>query len=142
MALASPIANYVVSLSIDGRILSQGSLGDAIRLDESLLVEATKEQEAVEKTEGLADETKTAEEVAKAVDGKLVVAEDVAEGFVSWEACKLFFNGLAGSHPVIFWTVSMGSTLLVCVIFAVSTWWLGQWAAQYEHHTPSSVNNS
>ncbi|KAF7968576.1 hypothetical protein HWV62_30061, partial [Athelia sp. TMB] len=142
VALASPIANYVVSLSIDGRILSRGSLGDAIRLDKSLLVAATTEQEAAEKTEELVDETNTTEDPAKVVDGKLIVAEDVAEGFVSWEACKLFFNGLAGSHRVVFWTVSLGSTLLVCVIFAMSIWWLGQWAAQYEHHSSSSVNNS
>ncbi|KZP18368.1 P-loop containing nucleoside triphosphate hydrolase protein [Athelia psychrophila] len=139
VALASPIANYVVSLSIDGRILSQGSLNDALALDKSLLADTTAEQEILEKSEEPVGDTQPADEAAKKIEGKLIVQEDVAAGFVSWEACKLWFAGLAGRHPYVFWTVSMTGIFLVCVAIAVNAWWLGQWAAQYDHKPASEV---
>lgn len=109
-------------------------------MDKNLLVEATTKAGAVEKSEEDLGQVEGVE-VGQRFDGKLIVAEDVAEGFVSWEACKLWFKGLAGSHPVTFWIVCMGGILFVCVAVAVNSWWLGQWAAQFEHHASSSVNN-
>lgn len=142
MALASPIANYVVSLTIDGRILSQGSLGDALALDKSLLEDMSVEKEVLEKSEEELDKTHAIDEAIKKIEGKLIVQEDVAEGFVSWNACKLWFECLGGGHPYLFWTVSMGLLFLSCLLGAVFAWWLGQWAAQYYTKHGSEVDVS
>jgi hypothetical protein len=79
VAMASPLADYVVSLGMDGRVASRGSALDAIALSPEVV-------------EDIPDEKKKIEEgpdaTAKQSDGKLIVAEEIAEGHVSWDACN------------------------------------------------------
>ena len=116
-----------MSLSIDGRIVSRGSITDALLKDKKLLaeVEKVKAENAVEEQvidQPSPDETvdtAPAEETRdKKVDGKLIVAEEIEEGHVSWSArasgishvrqhtdysvVNLYFNALGG---LVFWIV-------------------------------------
>lgn len=80
MALASPIADFVVALR-DGAIVNQGSLSKALDQDAELSGERAKEAELIKNAE------ETDKEAGPTQDGgKLVVDEEIAEGHVSWSA--------------------------------------------------------
>lgn len=83
--MAGPLADFVVSLNTDGHIISQGSVSDAIAKDSRLEEEIKHEEEAVELDEA---EEATADKPIEDKKGKLVVAEEIAHGHVSWSACK------------------------------------------------------
>ena len=72
-------------MGLDGRISCQGSISDALSKDRTLVVEVTEVEKAVKKAEAEVDPIEPNAEVKQA-DGKLVVAEEVAEGYVSWKA--------------------------------------------------------
>ena len=85
--MATPVADYVVSLGLDGRVASRGSVSDALAISKALAHEVEEEKEVIEKDE----EDINAEDPdgkAKQADGKLIVAEEVALGRVSWSACE------------------------------------------------------
>ena len=85
VAMASPIAEYVVSLGLDGKVASRGSVSDALAHDNALSKEVAEEVVAIE----IADTEIDSEEpdnADKKADGKLTVAEEIHEGHVSWEA--------------------------------------------------------
>lgn len=87
--MSMPIAQYVVSLGIDGRIASQGSVSETLANDDEMRKEAM-ESELAEKK---ADEVEATEgkEEKKGNDGagKLVMAEEIAEGHVSFKSGAL-----------------------------------------------------
>ena len=137
--MASPIAHFVVSLGIDGRVISQGSVSDALAQDKSLTMEVTEGREATEKAAYRIDPPDPKYEMAKG-DGKLMVAEEIQEGHVSWKALKLFLAGLSGDHPLLFWMVFVGGFFLTEFINTIQTWWLGFWASQYDDHKSYEVD--
>jgi hypothetical protein len=87
LALLTPIAHFVVSLHLDGRIHSQGSMQKVMEDDKTLsnvYSEQTKTVEMLDDKEPTeVDGTNVASE-----DGKLVAAEEVSEGHVGWSAGK------------------------------------------------------
>ena len=154
--MASSVAQFVVSLGSDGRILSQGSVKSALVKDAALAAEVDKEEEVLEKAEGTIDTAEPTAEGGKQADGKLIVAEEVAEGHVSWDArklspllfrlwlsrlkVKLYLSGMSGKRFAVFWfSVVLGLTLSH-VADSVQTWWLGYWAAQYNGRDPMEVS--
>lgn len=86
--MAAPLADFVVSLNIDGYVVSQGSIADALSKDSKLAEEIKHEVEAIELDE-IEEHASAQPSEDKAGKGKLVVAEEVAIGRVSWEACKI-----------------------------------------------------
>lgn len=68
----------------EGRIESQGTVLEALGKDSALAEEANKEQQIIDKTDEEVDEKPPAEETK--ADGKLIVAEEIQEGHVSWSA--------------------------------------------------------
>ncbi|CAK5280078.1 unnamed protein product [Mycena citricolor] len=139
VALAKPIAEYVVTMSIDGQVHSHGPIEQELATDEILAEELKKDEEAVAKADEQVDGEPAAE--AKKPDGKLIVAEEIEEGHVSWDALKLYFNGMGGSHPLLFFAVFFGALGLTEFSQAVQTWYLGYWAGQYSLVTdPSQVD--
>lgn len=87
VAMALPTAGYVVTLSSDGRVASHGPVQEVLDKD----AELQKELEESEATDEKADEVvdaKAEEQPKKKGDGKLVVAEEIAEGHVGWPASK------------------------------------------------------
>lgn len=96
VAMTSPIAHFVLSLTNDGRVSSQGTVAEIILVDKEMQKEVAKSQAAIVKEEERVD-VQTEEMPQKKADGKLVLAEEVAEGHVSWTArmCNQFFEGLS-----------------------------------------------
>jgi hypothetical protein len=82
--MASPIADFVVSLGIDGRVLSQGGVSDALANDRTFAIEISHDEEIIERAESEIDLSKLGE--TKQSDGKLILKEEVEEGHVSWSA--------------------------------------------------------
>ncbi|KAF8710653.1 P-loop containing nucleoside triphosphate hydrolase protein, partial [Rhizoctonia solani] len=132
VAMVSEVAHFVVSLGPDGRVVSQGSIDEALRLNPKLKVEAEKDEELERKGEEVVDESNAvdkSEANAKKGDGKLMVAEEVAEGHVGWPALKLFLLALGGFW---FWVVYMLGFSLGEASILGQTYWLGTWARAYK----------
>ncbi|KAI0329604.1 multidrug resistance-associated ABC transporter [Cubamyces sp. BRFM 1775] len=141
VAMASPIADFVVSLGTDGRIASQGTLSKVLAKDKKLSAELAEEREEMKKAEDEVDHVEPDDESApKKSDGKLIVAEEIAEGHVSWPALRLYLSSMGGAHSFIFWLSVIGF-LFVCEFMGIfQTYWLGFWAQQYEDHSQADVN--
>jgi predicted transcriptional regulator len=90
--MASPIADFVVSMGTDGRIASRGAVSDALASNPRLAEALRREKAAIEqdaKEHKIEEEDEEDEAVAKSQEGKsgkLVVAEEIEEGHVSWAA--------------------------------------------------------
>ncbi|KAJ6574743.1 P-loop containing nucleoside triphosphate hydrolase protein [Mycena capillaripes] len=140
VAMAKPIANYVISMGVDGNIHSHGSITEALATDEVLAEELSKDQDVLDKKVDEIDAPPAAAE--KKADGKLIVAEEVEEGHVSWDALKLYFKGLGGNHTLLFFTFFLAGLGLTEISNSIQTWWLGWWASQYQEHAsdPSQVD--
>ncbi|KAH8986098.1 hypothetical protein EDB92DRAFT_1818411 [Lactarius akahatsu] len=130
VAMATPLADYVVLLGKDGRIASRGSVSDALKKDKMLAKELAEGTRAIKDNEKKIN-SETPEETAKLADGKLILAEEISEGNVSWDA---------GAHPVLFWVVFAGGMLLFSILMTVQTWFMGYWAKQYNIYPPEQVN--
>lgn len=79
----------------EGRIESQGTALEALGKDPALAEEANKEQQIIDKTGEEVDEKPPAEETK--ADGKLIVAEEIQEGHVSWSA-GLWFSSIRSNR--------------------------------------------
>ncbi|QRV86037.1 ABC transporter transmembrane region [Ceratobasidium sp. AG-Ba] len=131
VAMVSEVADFVVSLGSDGRIASQGSIDDALRLNSKLRAEVEKEEELEKKADETVDENTPVDgKEKKKSDGKLIVAEEIAEGHIGWSALKLFLFAFGGSG---FWVVYIGGFLLSDILAVLQTYWLGIWARAYEN---------
>ena len=86
--MVSPIADFVVDVGSDGRILSQGSLENALEHDSKLLKDVEHEVEELQKADQEVDGEKDEDVNAPSSAGKLVVAEEIEEGHVGWRARK------------------------------------------------------
>jgi hypothetical protein len=87
--MVSPVAKYVVAIGLDGRIASQGTLEQALATDSKLAADLKKEKEKIAKQEEVVDKPIENEKPApKSTGGKLIVAEEIALGRVSWPACR------------------------------------------------------
>ncbi|KAF8955959.1 ABC transporter type 1, transmembrane domain-containing protein [Flammula alnicola] len=98
--LLVPVADFIVSVGTDGRVKSRGT----------------------EMSLALARDPKLASEGH--ADGKLVVAEEIVEGHVTWKSFRLLLASLAGDHPIAFFTVVMAALLLNEWTFTFQVWFL------------------
>jgi hypothetical protein len=93
--MTSTIADFVVSLGSDGRVISQGTLSTALKLNKALSAEVEADKQDEQLVEEVMD-AETPNALAKP-GGKLVVAEEIAEGHVSFDASEtasLFRSGM------------------------------------------------
>ncbi|KAI0774725.1 multidrug resistance-associated ABC transporter [Trametes elegans] len=141
VAMVSPIAEYVVSLGTDGHIASQGTLSKVLAKDKKLSEELAEEREEIKKAENEVDHVEPDDETApKKTDGKLIVAEEIAEGHVSWPALKLYLSSMGGGHSLFFWLCVVGFLIITEFMGIFQTYWLGYWAQQYEDRDQADVN--
>ncbi|KAF9229723.1 P-loop containing nucleoside triphosphate hydrolase protein [Gyrodon lividus] len=144
VAMASAVAQYVVSLNSSGRVVSEGTISEAIATDEKLAAEIAKEQEILKKEEEIVDnaeQTTEAKDKAKdRADGKLVMAEEILEGHVSWPAFKLYLASVGGRHTTLFWFAFLFFMVTSEIANITQTWFLGYWSSQYESDNPSEVD--
>ncbi|KAL4242609.1 hypothetical protein ABKN59_011139 [Abortiporus biennis] len=118
IALASPIADYVVSLDPEGKIRSQGSLSTALEIDQSLSAELAKESQQIAEVDKEIDE-ESPDKPAKKAASKLIVEEEVEIGHVSWSAMKLLFENMRFDRWRLWWKVSVSRYIVlysVCVL--------------------------
>jgi len=106
VAMTSPIADFVVALGSDGRIISQGTMSNALATSKTLTKELKTKEAELHKVEETVDGD--VPEVPESKSGKLMVAEEVAEGHVSWLAresphpqCEMSLTG--HSETVLHW---------------------------------------
>ncbi|KAF7966730.1 hypothetical protein HWV62_37249 [Athelia sp. TMB] len=136
IAMIGPIAQFVLSLGTDGRIVSQGTISEALVHDETLAKEEASETEIMAKAD-----TEIDPDIEKTKpDGTLIVAENIAEGRITWETLKAFFLKTGGEHPFLFWAVYLGLAFGGAFTDSFGPWWLGVWASQYETHHSSEVS--
>ncbi|KAL0950661.1 hypothetical protein HGRIS_007447 [Hohenbuehelia grisea] len=136
IALAKPVAGFVVSMGSNGTIASHGSVDEVLRDDERLAQEIVEEEQALTKVEEEIDEPVP----EKPAGGKLIIKEEVQEGHVGWPAVKMYLVGLGGRHPILFFLGYFGGCIACQVLMAGQTWYLGHWAEQYEIRDPWEIS--
>ena len=94
--MTSPIADFVVSLGSDGRVLSQGTLSKALATSETLTMGFKAEEAELHKAEETVDAK--IPKVPESRSGNLMVAEEIAEGRVSWSAREFPHPALRTKH--------------------------------------------
>ncbi|THU88444.1 P-loop containing nucleoside triphosphate hydrolase protein [Dendrothele bispora CBS 962.96] len=136
VALARPIASFVIAMK-DGHIESQGTVADALKKDTVLSEEAKKDQEVINRTDEEIDHHPPPDEPKG--DGKLIAAEEIEEGHVSWSAVKMYFSGMGGNYPWVFFVSVVSASLITELLNAGQTYFLGYWTSQYDGRDPSDV---
>ena len=152
--MASPLADFVVSLGTDGCIASQGNISEALAKNKKLLEETEREEEAID----LDEQEDLNENTDKDAAAKLVLEEEVEIGHVSTSSCErqrslvsfrrsliclpvmLFFDALGGKIPALFWCQYLTSSMMAQVFDSLEMWWLGYWASQYTLYHPSEIS--
>ncbi|KAJ7449167.1 hypothetical protein FB451DRAFT_1375079 [Mycena latifolia] len=129
VALARPIADFVVTFGSDGRVESQGTMSEIVQRGSKLAAQIREDQQVLDKTQ---QEIDPEAPVPKPADGKLIVAEEIEVGHVSAAAVKMYFLAMAGRYPFFFFTFFLGGLLFQQVFVALRTWMLGYWARQYD----------
>ncbi|KAF4617652.1 hypothetical protein D9613_005677 [Agrocybe pediades] len=140
IALSSSIADFIVSVGSDGRVKTQGTeISAALKRIPSLQAEADLDQQATEIGQAELDlpPNKPVEK-----DGKLVVAEEVAEGHVTWKSFMLLIKNLGGEHPILYYATIVCLLLTFEWVLTFQSWFLGYWGKQYEGRDPSEVKDS
>lgn len=139
VALAILAAQHVVSIDQDGTVRSHG----VEHFDTTLANDHTLTSEVEE--HGLrtdVEDVKAEPAIKKAnpTDGKLVIAEEIAKGRVTWRSMKLYLSGLGGDYPLMFFSIWIFVTFLTDWVNTFQVWFLGYWSSKYEGHIPSEVN--
>lgn len=86
--MLAPLADFVVSIGFDGRILSQGQASDALEKDADLASEAEEDQEIVEKREKVENLEGSDRPKNGVPSGQLIAAEEIVEGHIGLSACE------------------------------------------------------
>lgn len=98
VALVKPYTQFAVSLAQDGKILSQGSIADALVHDRALLARAALDNELLEMAKQPdakeSDASHVQTDTKAASSGKLVVEEEIDIGRVSSQSSMLRSRGL------------------------------------------------
>jgi hypothetical protein len=114
-------------------------MAEAIRENSELALEIKGEEveDEIEKEEAIdrkGDGAKPPGDV-----GKLVVAEEIAEGRVRWDVLQLYVFAIGG---VLTWTFILLTDASAAALNAFEVWYLGFWARQYELKPPSKISVS
>ena len=89
--MVSPVADFVVSLGLDGRVVSQGTqVSDALKANSKLRAQVAETSKITEKEAKAEEMEGTEEPKAEKPTGQLVAKEEILEGRVGWTACKFF----------------------------------------------------
>lgn len=87
--MVAPIADFVVSLGSDGRVVSQGDqVSDALKLNSKLRAEVA-ETSKIEEKEEKVENAEGPEDLKKdKPSGQLIQKEEIQVGRIGWPACK------------------------------------------------------
>ena len=126
----------MVSIGQDGTVQSHDieQLGSALANEPSVATESERSSRTV------VEEVKPTTRKETSKDGKLVVAEEIAKGHVTWKSMKLYLSGLGGNFPLLFFSIWISASFLTDWMNTFQVWFLGYWGTQYETHSPSEVD--
>jgi len=131
-----PVAQHVMSIDQDGTVRSHG----AEHFSTTLANDQTQTSEVEHALMTVVEEVKPAIKKGSPTDGKLVIAEEIAKGRVTWKSMKLYFSGLGGDYPLMFFSIWISVTFFTDWVNTFQVWFLGYWGSKYENHIPSEVN--
>jgi hypothetical protein len=112
-------------------------LSAAIARDPTLAAEVKHDQEVTK-----VGQEEIPVEDKKPAEGKLIVAEEIVEGHITWSSFKLLLGSLGGGHPILFFVICILALLMNEWSITFQTWFLGYWGSQYETRPASEVNLS
>ncbi|KAH7873203.1 P-loop containing nucleoside triphosphate hydrolase protein, partial [Lentinula edodes] len=140
-ALLSPLAQHVVGIALNGKII-QGTVADVIMNNTILAAKLIESETGSLKTysKSFGEEQPMQKELHNS-QGALVLAEEMEIGHVSWEAFKLYLNGL-NKRPIVFFCGLVTMMLLNALNYSLQSWFLGYWSSQYDSQPASSVSVS
>ena len=75
-------------------------------------------------------------------DGKLILAEEIVQGRITWKALKLFVDGLGGKYTSLIMTVWIVGLVATHISMVFGVWFIGYWGSQYETRLPEQVQVS
>lgn len=136
IALTAPIAQYVVEVSRNGHVVATGTVQEVLKSNHRLRVPAQSKQPTVPDEAIIDDRIKEDVKNDKSDSGKLIIAEEVAIGRVSWKTMKLYIVSFGG--PFV-WGLFIAMEYLVMLFSLSQTWIMAYWSNQYETHPPSEV---
>jgi hypothetical protein len=151
VALASTVAQSIVTFNGKGNIISHTSAADALKNDAVFVQEFQTDHAIRQKADEEFDQ-----EPSEPVNGKLIVAEEMEEGHVSWDAreslkiqlslpvpdlftVRMYSSALGGRSPFRVLSGWLACILLARAILAGQTWFLGYWAWEYTAYPSSDV---
>lgn len=126
--LLRQVASFIVHLSSDGTIASQGDIETAIRLDPELEKELEEDEKEIEKEDGYEKENIEDEAKDRKPAAKLVLEEEKAVGRIQFKTLSIFLQALGG---VTFWTLWPIGMVFVELVYASAPLILGRWASAY-----------
>ncbi|KAH9480813.1 ATP-binding cassette transporter abc4 [Psilocybe cubensis] len=133
ITLAKPIASLIVKLGLDG------SINIVHKNSNEMNPEDVSHSETGPLSVSKDNDASTSQPVG---DGKLVMAEEIVEGRVTWRSISLFLSGLGGDHPIFFALLWIASLAASQGFYLLQPWYLGVWGSQYETHAPSEIHLS
>ena len=131
-----PVADFIVSVSTDGVAQSRGHdlLG-------TLTSEPTLKEEFVHDEEALVKDALTIDPLpvdgkgkGKERNGKLIVAEEIQVGSISWKPVKFLFTALGGDRIGLFFVLWISGSIFEYFMHSFMLWYLGYLSSQYEEH--------
>jgi ABC-type multidrug transport system fused ATPase/permease subunit len=128
--LLRQVAAFIVHLSSDGTVASQGDIESALKQDPELEKEFADDEKEIEEDNNYEKEAngQVDEKIQKA-PAKLVLEEEKAVGRIQFKTLSIFFHALGG---VTFWILWPLGCLLVELVYASAPLVLGQWANAYD----------
>ena len=111
----------------------------ALKNDPVLAREAEALQEEIDLEKQVIDVVDKEEQKS---DGKLILAEEIVEGRITWKALKLFVDGLGGKYTSLFMTIWIVGLVATHISMIFGVWFVGYWGSQYETHLPEQVRVS
>ncbi|KAF8191645.1 P-loop containing nucleoside triphosphate hydrolase protein [Mycena galopus ATCC 62051] len=134
IALTKSIAGFMVSLGSDGLLQSQGPVSEVLAKIHDLPLEVIDNP-----NKSPLQEIGEAPEEPQ-VSGKLVIAEEIAIGHMSWAALNLYVLALGGRNFVFYFTGLMLCMFVTDSLINLQPWYLGYFASQYDNHEASQVD--
>ncbi|KAJ7459763.1 P-loop containing nucleoside triphosphate hydrolase protein [Mycena latifolia] len=134
IALARPVSEWIISLSLDGSI-TQGPVDIVLKTSETLATADTAEQKILEK----GSEARKSGIIDSGPTGTLMVSEISQQGSVKWRTYKLFLANLS-SRPIAYIFFVLGLFVLNEATASFQSWFLGFWSSQYVTRPSSSVS--
>ena len=137
IALTAPIAENVLILGRNGKIVRQGAVSDVLLTSATLRAVVERQKERDEDFEHKEMKESDVDDGKKDSDaGKLIVAEEKAVGKLQKAAIMMYLR--ACGDPLLW--VFCFSFICVCVAADIAqTWFVGLWSSQYENHPSSEI---